>query len=56
MPQKKQIINVPSPYDLSGIKQASKRPDLLRMLAISYSLGPVVQGPAAKQKTRKKVR
>jgi hypothetical protein len=56
MSQKKPMMNVPSPYDLSGIKQASKRPDLLRMLTISYSLGGVgvVRKSAAKQKARKK--
>ena len=56
MSQKKPIMNVPSPYDLSGIKQASKRPDLLRMLTISYSLGALGQEPAAKRKSRKKSR
>jgi hypothetical protein len=54
MSQKKPMINVPSPYDLSGIKHASKRQDLLRMLTISYSLGGVVPKSTAKPKVRKK--
>jgi len=54
MAEKKHVLNVPSPYDLSGIKQASQSPDLLRMLSISYDLGVVKDERSAKQRTRKK--
>ena len=54
MSEKKRLLNLPSPYDLSGIKQASKRPDLLRMLAVSYEVGVITKETSGKQKPRKK--
>jgi hypothetical protein len=54
MSEKKRLLSVPSPYDLSGIKQASKRPDFLRMLAMSYEVGVIKKETSDKQKPRKK--
>lgn len=56
MTDRKHFPNVPSPYDLGGIKQASQRPELIRMVTLSYNLGVGTKqsSNSSKPRTKKK--
>jgi len=54
MDEAKFFYNLPSPYDLSGMKQASQRPDLVRQVTASYYYPVASESPRSRARNRKK--